>query len=64
MTHQAEKMKSLIELNNLLAKLDREQNDNRDNRNKEKIVMLLPLIKEAEKRENRLCEYLQWLYLE
>ena len=55
---------SLASLNNKIAKLDREQNDNGDARNKEKILELLPLIYEAEKRENRLCEYLQWLYLE
>jgi len=54
---------SLDELNTLVSKLDREQNDKRDNRNKEEILKLLPLIYEAEKRENRLCEYLQWLYL-
>ena len=57
-------MESLSSLNKLLAKLDREQNDNRDSRNKEEILRLLPLIYEAEKRENRLCEYLQWLYLD
>ena len=62
MTHEPEK--SVSSLNDELAKLDREQNDNRDNRNKEEILRLLPLIYEAEKRENRLCEYLQWLYLD
>ena len=59
-----EPKKSVSSLNDELSKLDREQNDNRDDRNKEKILMLLPLIYEAEKRENRLCEYLQWLYLD
>ena len=55
---------SLDALNDMLAKLDREQNDHRDDRNAEEIRRLLPLIYAAEKRENRLCAYLQWLYLE
>ena len=55
---------SLDALNAKLAKLDREQNDHGDDRNAEEIRRLLPLIYAAERRENRLCAYLRWVYEE
>jgi hypothetical protein len=55
---------SLDTLNEKIAELDRQQNAWGDMRNMEEIKKLLPIIRAAEKRENRRAPYLRWLYID
>jgi hypothetical protein len=55
---------NLDSLNDRIAELDREQNMHGDRRNVSEIKRLLPLIRDAEKRDKRLAPYLRWLYID